>query len=71
MLEVSFFGVFIPVTLLWAAAAFVICALLGRLLSRTGFYRFIWHRALFELCVFILIWGAIGAIPYRLAFSGH
>ena len=69
MQEVNFGGVFVPAVLLWAAAAFVVSSLLTRALSRTGFYAFVWHRALFDVSLFVILWGAISAIAYQTAFS--
>jgi hypothetical protein len=69
MQEVNFGGVFVPGALLWAAAAFVISSLLTRALSRTGFYALVWHRALFDVSLFVIVWGAISAIAYHMAFS--
>jgi hypothetical protein len=69
MQEVNFNGVFIPAVLIWAAAAFVLSSLIGRALSRTGFYERVWHRALFDVSLFVVLWGAICAIGYHVAFS--
>jgi protein AaeX len=69
MLELNFSGVFVPAALVWAAAAFVLSSLIGRLLSRMRFYGLVWHRALFDFSIFVMLWGAISAIPYHLAFS--
>ena len=69
MQEVNFGGVFVPAALLWAGAAFVVSSLLTRALTRTGFYAFVWHRALFDVCLFVIVWGAISAIAYHMAFS--
>ena len=69
MQEVNFGGVYVPAALLWAAAAFFLSSLIGRALSRTGFYALIWHRALFDVSVFVILWGAISAIAYHMAFS--
>jgi uncharacterized protein DUF1656 len=69
MQELSIDGVFVPAALVWAAAAFFLCSFIGRVLSRTGFYDLVWHRALFDFSLFVILWGAISAIPYHLAFS--
>ena len=69
MQEVNFGGVFVPAVLLWAAAAFVVSSLLARVLGRTRFYAFVWHRALFDVSLFVIVWGAISAIAYHMAFS--
>jgi hypothetical protein len=55
--------------LLWAAIAFLLSASIGRALNRTAFYRSLWHPALIELSIFVVLWAAIAAIPYHLAFS--
>jgi len=59
----------LTLALLWAAAAFVVSSLLTRALSRTGFYALVWHRALFDVSLFVIVWGAISAIAYHMAFS--
>jgi len=69
MQELNLAGVFVPAALLWAALAFVLSALMGRALNRTGFYALVWHRALFDVAVFVIVWGAISAIAYHMAFS--
>lgn len=69
MLEISFGGVYVPAPLVWAAAAFVLSALVERVLARMGFFALVWHRALFDLSLFVLLWGAISATAYHLAFS--
>jgi hypothetical protein len=69
MQEVNIGGVFVPAALLWAAAAFVVSSLLTRALGRTGFYALVWHRALFDVSLFVIVWGAISAIAYHMAFS--
>jgi hypothetical protein len=69
MQELNFGGVFVPAALIWAAAAFVLSSLMGRALSRTGFYALVWHRALFDVSVFVILWGTISAFAYYAAFS--
>ena len=36
--------------------------MLQRGLSRFGIYRFVWHRPLFDLALFVILWSAINAI---------
>jgi hypothetical protein len=69
MLEVNIGGVFFPIQLLWAGAAFLLSCLISRLLSHTAFYSIIWHRALFDFSLFVIFWAAIAAFPYHVAFS--
>jgi hypothetical protein len=69
MQELNFGGVFVPAALIWAAAAFFLSSAIGRALRRTGFYDLVWHRALFDVSVFVILWGALSAIAYHMAFS--
>ena len=70
MLEIDVGGVFVPAVLVWAGAAFLLSSLLDRALSRTRFYRLVWHRGLFDFAIFVILCGAISAGAYRLAFFG-
>lgn len=69
MLEINVGGVFVPAVLIWAGGAFVLSSLIDRLLSRTRFYRLVWHRGLFDFAIFVILWGAILAGAYQMAFS--
>jgi len=69
MLETDIGGVYVPAALVWAGAAFVVSILVERFLGWTGFYRLVWHRALFDLAVFVILWGAIFAGVYHVAFA--
>lgn len=57
--EISIGGVYLPVLLVMAVAALILTALLVRLMSITGAYRFIAYRPLADLCLFMLILGLI------------
>ena len=69
MLDISLGGVFIPAPLVWAGGAFLLSSLIDRTLSHTRFYRLVWHRALFDAAVFVMLWTGISAVAYHLAFS--
>lgn len=57
--EVSIYGIYMPPLLLLAALAVVVTGLCNRLLSRAGFYRFVWHPALFDFSLFIIVLGSL------------
>ncbi len=59
--EVSIGGVFVPVLLIWAVLALGPLLVLRRLLAGFGVYRFIWHRALFDIALYVIILGALAA----------
>jgi len=56
---VEFLGFYLPPLLLWASAALILFAVLRRLLEWLGFYRFVWHRSLFNLALYVLLLGGI------------
>jgi hypothetical protein len=39
--------------------AYVLCTILRPVFQRTGLYRLVWHRALFDLAVFVCVLGGI------------
>ena len=57
--EIDIFGVLAPSLLLWLVVAYGLFALLRAVLERTGFYRAVWHRALFDLAVYVCLLGGI------------
>jgi hypothetical protein len=70
MLEINVGGVYVPALLMWAGIAFLLTRFIERACTRVGFHELIWHRALFDLAVFVILWGAISAGAYHIAFSG-
>lgn len=60
--EINVGGVYLHPLLVAAAGAMVLVRGLEWLLSRTGAYRFIWHRGLFDVALTILIWGGLAAL---------
>jgi Protein of unknown function (DUF1656) len=57
--EIDIFGVLVPSLLLWLIVAYGLSALVRACLERAGVYRAIWHRALFDLAVFVCLLGGI------------
>jgi hypothetical protein len=63
--EIDVYGVFVSPLLIWVGAALPIVALLRRLLTRAGVYRFVWHRPLFDLALLIIVLGGVVAVTSR------
>jgi hypothetical protein len=63
--ELNFHGIFFPTLLLLALVALALRVVLGRILSAVGFYRWVWHRALFDLALFVILWGAVTALTFH------
>ncbi|MFL6676377.1 MAG: DUF1656 domain-containing protein [Massilia sp.] len=57
--EVSLYGIYVPPLLLLTLPALVISSLFKFLLARTGFYRFVWHPALFDVSLFVIVLGSL------------
>ena len=55
--EVNLFGVFINAGIVSAAMAALLLAVLRRLLTAAGAYRWVWHPALVDVALFVLLWG--------------
>jgi protein-S-isoprenylcysteine O-methyltransferase Ste14 len=68
--EASIDGVFISWALVWALVAYAVGAVLRRVLTAAGFYRFVWHPALFDLAAFVILWGAVSELSGWLGGPG-
>lgn len=53
--EINLFGIFMPSVLLCAILSYVVMVVFARALRAIGAYRFIWHRSLFNLSMFVCI----------------
>ncbi|MGL9618356.1 DUF1656 domain-containing protein [Bradyrhizobium sp. U531] len=56
---IDIYGVLVPALLLWIIVAYVLSALLRRLMQRFDLYRLVWHRALFDLSIFVCLLGGV------------
>ena len=59
--EFDVYGVYFPAFAVFAAIAFVLQLVIKRLLDACGVYRFVWHRALFDLAIYVISLGAVTA----------
>ena len=60
--EFDIAGVFIPAILIWAIVSMVIGVAVRTILRSVGFYRLVWHRGLFDLALFFILWGLVASI---------
>jgi hypothetical protein len=56
--EISIFGVFVSSLLAFSLVAFLFQTVIERGLEAIGFYRFVWHPALFNFAMFVCLLGA-------------
>ncbi len=59
MKEVNLFGVFLSPFLLWGTVAFLLLLLLRSLLGRLGVYAHVWHRPLFDLSLYLILFAIL------------
>jgi hypothetical protein len=63
--ELDLYGVFVPPLLVWTGVALPLTSILRRLLRWIGFYRFVWHRPLFDFALLVIVLGAVVAAATR------
>lgn len=67
--DASLYGVYIPWLLLLCAAGVGLSWALRRLLATIGFYRWVWHPALFDLALYALVVWGLSVATSSLGFS--
>ncbi|WP_454884327.1 DUF1656 domain-containing protein [Sphingomonas oryzagri] len=60
--ELHIFGIYMPSALAWAVLAVTITFLLRGLLLRLPLHRVLWHPALLEFALFLLIWWGLACL---------
>jgi hypothetical protein len=59
--EFDIYGVYFPAFAVFAAIAYVLQLAVKRLLDAYGVYRFVWHRALFDLALYVILLAVVTA----------
>jgi hypothetical protein len=59
--EFDVYGVYLPAFAVFAGIAFVLQLAIKRLLDACGVYRFVWHRALFDLAIYVILLAVVTA----------
>jgi protein-S-isoprenylcysteine O-methyltransferase Ste14 len=60
--ELHILGLFAPASLVSALTAGLLILVVRRLLAQTGFYRLVWHPGLFDLALYVVLWGGAAAL---------
>ncbi|MEN3294738.1 MAG: hypothetical protein V7642_3991 [Burkholderiales bacterium] len=63
--EVSIYGIYVPSLLLLSLLSLGITRGLSRILGWAGFYRLVWHPALFDFALFIIVLGVLNFISFK------
>ena len=66
--EFDIYGVYLPIFVISAAVAFLLQLLLKRVLDASGLYRFVWHRALFDIAIYVILLGVVTAAMSMVTF---
>lgn len=61
--EIDIDGVFLSSVLISAMIALIVSFVLRRLLTWLGAYRLVWHPALFDTALFVILWAAVVTVP--------
>jgi len=64
--SIAIFGVYLSSELLTCGIALMLTYLLHRILIWLGLYRHVWHQALFETALFVVLWGLTLSASMRL-----
>jgi len=63
--EIDIAGVFISTLVPTAIAALFLTWCLKKLLGAAGAYRQIWHPALFDAALFLILWAIVISLPVK------
>ena len=67
--DINLFGLFLNAGLATAALAALLLLAVRRTLAWLGAYRFVWHPALVDLALFLVLWLAVSLL--MAAFGEH
>lgn len=64
--EFDLVGVFLPELLVWMLVTYCIQFFVGKALARVGLYRYVWHRSVFDLALYIVLLGLVVFVSHSL-----
>ena len=64
--EFDFYGVFLPELLVWMLVTYGVQIVVNKLFARVGVYRFVWHRSIFDLEIYVVLLGLVVSFSHRL-----
>jgi Protein of unknown function (DUF1656) len=65
--EIDIFGIFVPAVLVLMLIAYVLSLAVRMVFGRIGLYRFVWHRSVFDLAVYVMLLGIVVIVSHRLS----
>ncbi|MBT0667281.1 DUF1656 domain-containing protein [Novosphingobium profundi] len=67
--EYSLNGIFVPSLLVFGIIASLCTVLLIRVINHFGFYRFVAYRALVDLALYVIVFGAVAFLAPHFGFA--
>ena len=64
--EIDILGVFVPAVLVLMFIAYLINLVIRTVFTRIGLYRFVWHRSIFDLAIYVIVLGVVVIVSHRL-----
>ena len=64
--EIDIYGVFLPAVLVLMLVSYLFCLVITRVFARVGLYRFVWHRSIFDLAIYVIVLGVVVIVSHRL-----
>ena len=64
--EASFYGLYVPWLMLLCGLTLAVQWFVHRLLGAIGFYRWVWHPALFDTALYVLLLYAVSQVASHL-----
>lgn len=64
--ELDIYGIFIPALLAWSILGFAASIFVRRMLAKFGFYKYVWHRPLFDVALVVVMVGVVVVITNKL-----
>ena len=59
--EFDVYGVYFPLFIVAVVITFILYLVVRRLFDSLGVYRFVWHRPLFDLALYVIMLGVVTA----------
>jgi hypothetical protein len=60
--DISLYGIYVPSLLLLSLLSLAASRTIRALLARLGFYRLVWHPALFDAALFMIVLGGLSLL---------
>jgi Protein of unknown function (DUF1656) len=65
--EIDISGIFVPAVLVLMLIAYLLSLAVRMVFGRIGLYRFVWHRSVFDLAVYVMLLGIVVIVSHRLS----